>query len=97
MKNITAWSLITLAAIGLAIAGQYGAAFVLLAAVGIYDLRRVATKQRTITSYIRNYTPKWADWPLMILLCFVAWLVGGVPMLVVAVAYTCVGHFFGHE
>jgi ABC-type Fe3+ transport system permease subunit len=102
ISNVSAWSAVTALAVTLGYAGYclrsnalIYASVVVWCVIGVVDLIRIKQGDMTISSRIREASPKWLTWPIIILAIVGAFLIGGWPLLVFALINFLVGHWWG--
>jgi len=100
VSTTSAWAAITGVAVGLTYAGwitQHPAYFYsaagMFALIGIVDLIFIKQGKMTISERIREATPAWARYPIIFGSWLAAFLIGGLPVLTLAVVYTTFGHW----
>jgi hypothetical protein len=100
ISNVSFWAVITGIAVALGYAGWIAGSNALIYAsvavwllIAIVDLKRIKDGDMTISERIREATPAWVRYPIVFGSWLAAFLIGGFPLLVIAVIYTTFGHW----
>jgi hypothetical protein len=100
ISSVSFWSAITALAVALGYCGYcLGSNALIYASVGVWlligavDVYRIKCGDMTISERIREVTPAWARYPIVFGSWLAAFLIGGFPLLVIAVIYTTFGHW----
>jgi hypothetical protein len=100
ISSVSFWSAITALAVTLGYCGYcLGSNALIYASVGVWlligavDVYRIKCGDQTISSRIREASPKWLNWPVIIGAILGAYLMGGWPLVVFALINFLWGHW----
>ncbi len=97
MSNIKLWSLLLLVPFALCLLGLTWPGIVLLAVIGIADLRRAVQGRRTFSSWVHGLWPSHADRLVLIALTLCALWAWGWHGFLTAWIFAIAGHLFWYD